>query len=207
MKHVTHGMMSLAGGVKMSSRKGNVITGESLIENMLELATERVRDRDLPEEERVTIAEAVGVAAIKYSILKQKAGKNISFDPEQALSFEGDSGPYLEYAHTRAVSVLERAKKEGMIPATNLAPRESIVLERLLYRFPEVVARAQKEHEPHFVTTYLTELAGVWNSWYANDRIIESSLEAPYKLALAQAFEQTIKNGLWLLGIKAPPRM
>ncbi len=204
--HVSHGMMSLT-GEKMSSRKGNVITGESLLRDMLALATEKVQDRDLPEEEKESIARAVAVAAIKYSVLKRRAGKNVAFNPDEALSFEGDSGPYLEYSHTRASSVLEKANAVGVVPSTELAPQETTVLEKLLYRFPEVVERAQKEHEPHYITTYLTQLAAEWNSYYAAEKILDESVTAPYKLALAAAFANTMENGLWLLGIKAPERM
>lgn len=204
--HVPHGMMTLLSG-KMSSRKGNVVTGEEMLMNMLALTREKVAERDLPEDEKEGIARAVAVAAIKYSVLKQKAGKNITFDPNAALSFDGDSGPYLQYAHTRAVSVLEKAKVTGVKPSTELAPRDATPLERILYRFPEVVFRACEENEPHHVTTYLTELAATWNSWYATEKILDDSLSAPYKLALAQAFATTMQNGLWLLGIEAPRRM
>lgn len=204
--HVSHGMMQLTSG-KMSSRKGNIITGESLIADMLSDARAKVALRDLPEEDKEAIARAVAVGAIKYAVLKQKAGKNIVFDPAQSLSFEGDSGPYLQYAHTRARSVLAKGEAAHVTPRTELAPKETTDVERLLYRFPEVVSRAALEHEPHYVTTYLIELAGVWNSWYAGEKILDGSLTAPYKLAIAEAVAHTLKNGLWLLGIEAPERM
>jgi len=204
--HVPHGMMILASG-KMSSRKGNVITGESLIKDMLALATEKVADRPLTDDEKEDVARAVAIAAVKYSVLKQGAGKNITFDPEQSLSFEGGSGPYLQYAHTRAASVLAKAQTEQVSPSTELAPKEATVLERLLYRFPEVVLRAREEHEPHYVTTYLVEIASEWNAWYGQEKILDGALFAPYKLALAQAVQQTLANGLYLLGIEAPERM
>jgi len=207
MRHVAHGMMSLSGGEKMSSRKGNVITGESLIDGMIALAREKVKDRAFNEEEKEDIAKVVAVAAIKFSVLKQKAGKNIIFNPEQALSFEGDSGPYLEYAHTRATSILKKAQEMSIVASTVLAPQENTEIERLLYRFPNVVSRALLEHEPHFVTTYLVEIASAWNSWYAREKVLDNSPVAPYKLALVEAFAHTMKNGLWLLGIQAPERM
>jgi arginyl-tRNA synthetase len=206
LMHVSHGMMSLT-GEKMSSRKGNVITGESLIHDMLELAKDKVKERNFDDTEKEEIAHAVAVAAIKFSVLKQKAGKNITFNPEQALSFEGDSGPYLQYAHTRALSILEKAKGVGLSASAVLAPQETTLLEKLLYRFPEVVAHALDEHEPHYITTYLIELSSAWNSWYASEKVIDNSPTAPYKLAIAQAFAHTMENGLWLLGIQAPSRM
>lgn len=204
--HVSHGMMELTSG-KMSSRKGNVVTGESLIEEMREHALQKMIDRELGDEKR-SIADAVAIAAIKFTVLKQGTGKNIIFDPEQSLSFEGDSGPYLQYSHTRALSVLAKARAEKIQPSGAMVPEKVTDLERVLYRFPEVVMRATAEHEPHFVTTYLTELASMFNSWYAHEKIVDpADPHSPYKVALTEAFAVTMKNGLWLLGIKAPEKM
>jgi arginyl-tRNA synthetase len=201
--HVSHGMMQLAGG-KMSSRKGNVVTGESLIEDMRNEARAKMADRELADKE--CVVDAVAVAAIKYSVLKQGTGKNIVFDPKESLSFEGDSGPYLQYSYVRARSVLERAESGKSKVESQKIPESIPVFERLLPRFPDVVLRAAKEYEPHYVTTYLTELAGAFNSWYAGDKILGSSDEA-YKLMLVRAFAHTMHNGLWLLGIQAPEKM
>lgn len=202
LKNVNHGMMQLATG-KMSSRKGNVITGESLVSDMRTMALQKMEGRELGDE-KSRIADAVGVGAIKYIVLKQSLGKNIAFDPEQSLSFEGDSGPYLQYAYTRARSVLEKAENKKTSP--EVTPEVPPEVERLLPRFPSVVERAAREYEPHYVTTYLTELASAFNSWYAQEKIIGDEHEA-YKLALTRAFAQTMKNGLWLLGIQAPEKM
>lgn len=205
-KHISHGMMVLTSG-KMSSRKGNVITGESLIHDMRDAALAKMSERELGDEKQA-IADAVAVAAIKFEVLKQGTGRNIVFDPEQSLSFEGDSGPYLQYAHTRALSVLAKAKEEKIAPSPSMAPDKITDLERVLYRFPEVVMRATEEYEPHYVTTYLTELSGMFNSWYAKEKIVDShDPHSPYKVALTQAFATTMKNGLWLLGIQAPDKM
>jgi len=107
MKHITHGMMRFASG-KMGSRKGNVITGESLIQDMTALVQEKLKDRDWNDDEKKKVAEMVGVAALKYSILKQGIGGDIIYDFEKSISFEGDSGPYLQYSYARANSVLEK---------------------------------------------------------------------------------------------------
>jgi len=207
-EHVAHGFMALVGG-KMSSRKGNIITGESLIEDMRVKAFAKMEEREFEnQEEKRSVADAVAVAAIKYSILKQATGKNIVFDPEQSLSFEGDSGPYLQYAHVRARAVLRKAEAEKVPAAAKRPPEEVSELERLLYRFPSVVARAQTENEPHHVTTFLTAIASAFNSWYAQGKIVDMTDDtSPYKIALTEAFAATIKNGLWLLGIQAPERM
>jgi arginyl-tRNA synthetase len=204
--HVSHGFMQLIGG-KMSSRKGNIVTGESLIEDMRAKAFEKMEGRDLGEEKHA-IADAIAVAAIKYSILKQATKKNSIFDPEASLSFEGDSGPYLQYSYVRAQAVLRKAKEEGIFVSPAQPPSEIAVLERLLYRFPEVVIRAHEEMEPHHVTTFLTEIASSFNSWYAKEKIVDGEdATSPYKIALTEAFAKTMKKGLWLLGIEAPERM
>lgn len=205
--HVTHGMMQLASG-KMSSRKGNVITGESLLRETIERVEEVVRDREgLAEEEKKAVAKAVGVAAIKYSILKQSSGKNIVYDEKKAISFEGDSGPYLQYTYARARSVLRKAEEEGCVPDAKDFPEEIFGSEKLLYQFPEVLQKSVEHFEPHYLSTYLTELAGSFNSFYSNTQIVDGSKDAPYKLAITGAVAQVLKSGLWVLGIEAPERM
>lgn len=208
-RHIAHGMMRFAEG-KMSSRTGNVITGESLISDVEELVAEKLMERDLDEATRQTIKSQIAVAAIKYSILRGHIGGNIVYDKEQSVSFDGDSGVYLQYAHTRAQSILEKAGSEGLNPNTALpSDWETTELERLLERFPEVVALAQKENAPHRVVTYLTELASTFNGFYGQGKIIDATnIEvSAYKLALTKAFAMTMKNGLWLLGIEAPEEM
>ncbi|MSU56064.1 MAG: arginine--tRNA ligase [Candidatus Taylorbacteria bacterium] len=207
-KHLSHGFLKLSEG-KMSSRKGNVITGEGLIQQVKQLVFEKIKEREMSEAEKETLAEIVAVGAIKYSILRQAIGGDIIFDFDKSISFEGDSGPYLQYSYVRAKSVLAKAEAES-IKGNPVLPKEweTTVLEKLLYRFPEVVERAGTELEPHYVTTFLTELAGVFNSWYAGGKIVDATDPAsPYKLALTEVFVTTMENGLWLLGIKVPERM
>jgi arginyl-tRNA synthetase len=205
LEHVPTGFLTLTTG-KMSSRKGNVLTGESLLEEMEEAA--RLRAAETRTDNIEVMAESVAVAALKYQILRHNTGSNIVFDKEKALSFEGDSGPYLQYTHARIVSVLEKARAAGVVPSTAVAPAEPYAIERLIYRFPEVVEVAYHERAPHKVTTYLTELAGAFNSFYATEKIADANdLYAPYKAAVAEAVALTLRNGLWVLGIKAPERM
>lgn len=199
MIHITHGMMLLSSG-KMSSRTGDVVTVESLLNEVEKKVREKMKGREIPKADDIAVLVAVG--ALKFSILKQATGRDIVFEYEKALSFEGDSGPYLQYAHTRSLSLLQ---KGGDGKVTD-APEVITELERLLYRFPEIVLRAQKEFEPHHVTVYLTEIASAFNSFYASVQVIGSENEA-YYLALTRAFQITMQNGLWLLGIKTPERM
>ncbi|MCE9517821.1 arginine--tRNA ligase [Candidatus Nomurabacteria bacterium] len=211
MKHVTHGMMRLSSG-KMSSRKGNVVTGESLLQDSTDVIREKVAERDLSVEEKEEIAKIVGVSALKYSILRSSIGSNIIYDFDKSISFDGDSGPYLQYTAVRANSVIKKAESLQLLitdyQLLNQIPEEITVLEKLLYRFPEVVAHAYKELEPHHIATFLTELASAFNAFYANTIIIDKdSVYSPYRVALVEAFHQTMKNGLWLLGIKTPEKM
>ena len=202
--HITHGMMRLPSG-KMSSRTGDVVGGESLLLQAEEEVLGKMRESDIAQKE--SVAEAIAVAAIKYSVLKQASGRDIIFNLDQALSFEGDSGPYLQYTHARILSLLEKAKAAGVAEKAERADIGVTDVEKLLYRFPEVVERAAHEYEPHYVTNYLIELAGAFNSWYGQERILDDTTAASYKLALAHATAITIHNGLFLLGIKAPERM
>lgn len=206
-EHISHGMLRFASG-KMSSRKGNVITGESLMQAVENLVAEKVKDRELSEEEKRDISEKVGVGAIKYSILKQSIGKDIIYDFEKSLSFEGDSGPYLQYAHTRAVSVLAKAKTEGILPEAG-KEGEGNVVERALIHFPEVTERAAKERAPQLIANYLIELAGAFNGYYAGNIIVDKKDKerSAHRVALTEAFAAVMKSGLWLLGIPAPEKM
>lgn len=192
--HVPHGFLRLTSG-KMSSRDGSVVTAESLITDVIEKAKEKNEDP--------IVATAVAMGALKYMILRQAPGSDIIFDFEQSLSLEGDSGPYLQYALVRARSVLAQ---EGAAASASDAPNEPYALERLIARFPKVAARAEEERAPHHIATYLTQLAGEWNSFYARERIVGGEYEA-YKRRVAEAFVRTMEQGLWLLGIPAPEKM
>lgn len=202
IQHVTHGMMRFAEG-KMSSRTGNVVTGESLISELTEQAI--VRATESRADDKAALAEQVAVAAVKYQVLKQVAGKDIIFDRERALSLEGDSGPYLQYAHARTHQIVEKATEQGVSPIYGTA--ESNDLARLVGRFPEIVEYATELLEPHIVTTYLVELASAFNSWYAQEQILDGTPAAAHKVALTDAVRKTLKNGLWILGIPAPEKM
>ena len=203
MQHISHGMMRFADG-KMSSRTGNVITGESLLLDLTEAA--KVRATESRADDPAKLAEAVAVAAIKYQILKQASGKDIIFDRERALSLEGDSGPYLQYAYARAEQLVEKAKEQGVVAKTDggMEPND---LTRLLHRFPEAVEYAAAHREPHLLTNYLLEFAALFNSWYAQVHVLDSSADSPHKVALVDAVRHTLKNGLWVLGIPTPERM
>lgn len=201
IKHVGHGMLRLASG-KMSSRAGNVVLANTLLQELESEVEAKMSGRDLLASEKEQIKQQVAVAAIKYTILKQAPGRDVIFDPKQSLSLEGDSGPYIQYTYVRAKAVLGKSEKtpEPTSAATILP------LEKLLTRFPLVAERAGRESAPQYVTTYLTQLAGAFNHFYATEKIIGGEHEARY-LALTAATAHTLQNGLSLLGISTPERM
>ncbi len=217
-KHVSHGMMRFASG-KMSSRKGNVVAGEALLANAEAMVAEKIADRGFSPADAAKVMEKVAVGAIKYSVLKSAAGSDIVYDPEKAVSFDGDSGPYLQYSYARALSVLRKpevAQFSKNAEAASAAARDDAQnsieigqLEKLLYRFPEVVDHAAGSFEPHFVTDYLTQLAGAFNAFYANNQIInpDDAVTSAYRLRLTRTFTTVMKNGLDLLAIPAVEKM
>ncbi len=199
-KHIPHGMLRLPSG-KMSSRTGDVLTAEWLIDEV----REKIRTRIAAAEEKKEIVESldsVSVAALKYSILKQGVGRDIIFDIDKSISFTGDSGPYLQYTHARAASVLSQSTVSAGVDH----PEAPGTLERLIFHFPEEVGRAVTELAPQRLVSYANELAGAFNAYYAGNRIVGSEAEA-YRVALTTATRRVLARTLTLLGMSAPDRM
>lgn len=206
-KHIGHGMLRLPKGI-MSSRTGNVITARSLIEKVKVLVKGKIKDRELSDAERQEITEKVAIGAIKYSILKQSIGSDIIYDFNKSISFEGDSGPYLQYSCVRAVSILRKAKEEKISPSFKKIPEKIAQLEKTMYYFPEIIKKAGENYEPHYISLYLTELASQFNNYYAKNKIVDKKEESSgYRVALTATFVRIMKNGMWLLGITVPEKM
>lgn len=189
--HLTHGLVKLEGGVKMSSRKGNVLFANDILE-AAEAAT--------PDHNKPT-----AYAAVKYALLKQRLGGDIAFNPAESVSLEGNSGPYLQYAHARARSILAKA------PAPQDAEEAVLeVYERSLARkiseYPEAVAKSVAELMPHHICNYLYELAQTFNRFYEHSRVIGDEREA-LRLQLVAHYADVLKDGLTLLNIAAPERL
>ncbi len=207
IKHITHGMMRFATG-KMSSRKGNVVTGESLIKDTIEVVEDIMKDREMTDSERREISSIIAVSAIKFSILRQATGGDIVFDFENSISFEGDSGPYLLYSVTRARSAIQKAIDAQIVVSDTHIPDTLSPLEQLLGRFPSVVSRAHDEYAPHHIVTYLLALSGAFNAFYAHNPIAQAEdKNTPYNLMITESFVQVMENGLHLLGIRLPSKM
>ena len=216
-RHVAHGMVRLAEG-KMSSRTGNVITGEQLIDQVkaeaLHILESSKTESNISQLEKQQIAEAVALGAVKYALLKVSLGKDIIFDSEKSLSLQGDSGPYIQYTYARCKSILRKAKINLAKPSLSklgLAKlsTEEIALLRLLYRFEEVVRVAAEKFSPNLICNFVFDVAQAYNLFYNTHRVLEAEKkeQREFRLMLTAATAQIIKNSLSLLGISAPERM
>lgn len=192
--HLTHGIVKLKGGVKMSSRKGNILRAVDVLEAAKQAQRKITGNTD----------EQVSLAAVKYAFIKQRTGGDIVYDPEESVSMEGNSGPYLQYAHARAHSILQKASKK---PAkiTDLQTGERSLV-RKLGEYAEVVDKAAAELMPHHICTYLYELAQTFNRFYEKNRVVGDEREA-VRLTLVKKYADTLKKGLEILNITAPEKM
>ncbi len=201
-KHIGHGMLRLPTG-KMSSRTGDVITAESLIDDVKRAVHEKINERELTDAEREEIQETVAIAAIRYSILKQSIGGDIIFDMEHSIAFHGDSGPYLQYTYARMKSILAKSPApEG--DAKNLETSGELDLMRKVSEFPDAVSRAAGDIAPHVIATYLYELADIANRYYESTPILKDENEnrRNARLLLVATIADVLKWGLGLLGIR-----
>lgn len=192
--HFTHGFVKLAGGIKMSSRLGNILGANDVLD-----LTKKYNKHNDPKEQ-------IMLAAVKYSFLKHRVGSDIVFDPKESVSLEGNSGPYLQYSHARARSIL--AKKDfGKLKVINLVLFESErSLLRKLSEMKEVIELCAEELKPHYLCTYLYELTQVFNRFYEKNRVIGDERET-IRLKLVEVYADNLKTGLELLGISAPEKM
>lgn len=208
-RHIGHGMLRLPTG-KMSSRTGDVIKAMNLLGDVEKLVMEKIADRKLSQEDKKEIAAKVALAAVKYSILKQSIGRDIIFDFDKSISFEGDSGPYIQYTYVRTQSILRKAEENEITEFKNIdkIKNEKISdVERLIQKFPEIVEMAAEKYAPNYICTYLVELCRAFNSYYAKYKIVSDDEIGRYRIVLSRAVGIVLKNGLNLLGILAPDKM
>ncbi len=195
--HVMHGLYRFEDG-KMSTRKGNVIW----LDDILDEAVKRAGEVN-PE-----CADIVGIGAIKFNDLRRNSKQDIVFKWEEVLNLTGDSGPYIQYSAVRSRSVLVKAKAEGVEESLKVIPEKDFGVERILGRFPEVVERACLEYAPHYIATYLLELSALFNGFYGREKIVDpTDTLSSYKIALSHATSIVLENGLNLLGIDVPEKM
>jgi arginyl-tRNA synthetase len=169
----------------------------------------RERFKDMGEEERNGIASMVAVGAIRFDFLRTTPEKKLIFKWEEALKFEGDTAPYIQYSHARAARILEKA---GGLPspvdyAAVSSPDEKRLVKKLAL-FPQVAETAAKDFRPHYVADYLLELAADFSKFYTNCPVLKAGeKERALRLKLVSSYKQVLRNGLMLLGIDAPERM
>jgi arginyl-tRNA synthetase len=193
-RHIPHGVVKLQGGVKMSSRKGNIVTALEILDAA----------RDAGQATGTNPSEDTILAAVKYAFARNRIGGDIVYDPRESIALEGNSGPYLQYAHARARSILAKAEA-AQAELVGLTDDERSLL-RKITEYQEVVERAVAELMPHHICTYLYELAQKFNQFYEHNRVIGDERQA-LRLTLVGQYADTLRAGLGLLGITAPDRM
>ncbi|MES2622818.1 MAG: arginine--tRNA ligase [Patescibacteria group bacterium] len=204
-EYIFNGMMKFA-NMKMSSRTGKIIAGDELVYSMMDASLEKMKDREMSEGEKKTIARDVAVAAIKFTILKQNFRKDIIFDQEKSLALEGDSGPYIQYTAVRIQSVLKKVKDETTTIGTGELSKEALLLKRTLYRFEHVCLAAIDESAPQHIAQYLIDLASKFNGFYTNNKIITESVDSRL-VGLCEHTLKVLEKGLWTLGIRTVEKM
>jgi len=210
LEHIAFGHIRF-GDAELSTRRGNVIFLEDLLDEAVRRARAIIEERnpDLSDKDRV--AEQVGIGAVVFNDLSHNRIKDISFDWDAALNFEGDTGPYVQYTHARTASLLDKAgrTREDLLDAVgpgDLDEPETFELVRRLAEFPEAVARAAEEREPSEIARQLLAICQSFNSFYHAHRIVGSAKERA-RAALVLAVQRCVAFGLYLLGIEAPREM
>lgn len=204
--HLAYGYMSIKGQGKMSSRLGNVIYIDDLLDLAKNEAKKIMEKGDFIKEDVEKTSEMVGVGAVKYSILKVGRLQDTSFDLKESISLEGNSGPYLQYTVARINSVVSKAGElSEKLEVNELNTEESLVL-RSLVQFSDVIKLAAERYSPNLLCNYLYDLAGKYNHLYNSTKIIGSEAEN-FRVALSMGVSQVLKNGLKILGIETPEKM
>ncbi|MFS8130744.1 MAG: arginine--tRNA ligase [Candidatus Dojkabacteria bacterium] len=208
--HIPFGWM-LRGNKKFSSRMGGSIKGMDVLNEIEEVAYKKISElRDYTEEEKKDIVHKVSIAGLKFLILSHEFHKDFNYDPEQFLSFEGYSGPYLLYTYARANSILTKSEELKSYDLKNALKSESeLNLLKLLNAYPDTAKDSGINIAPHTICNYLYDLSQAYNSFYANCRVLNAETEDDKnaRIALTQATAQVLKNGLNLLGIDVVEKM
>ena len=213
--HFSYGMVELPNG-KMKSREGTVVDADDLIATMIadarKTSDELGKNADLTEEERQEIARKVGMGALKYFILKVDARKNMLFNPEESIDFNGNTGPFIQYTYARIRSILRKAEAEGLVPAIadgmTLEQKEIDLIQKVS-EYGAAVEQAGKDYSPSGIANYCYELTKAFNQFYHDYSILNADTQEQkqFRLMLAVNVAKTIKNGMALLGIEVPERM
>ncbi len=215
--HFSYGMVELPEG-RMKSREGTVVDADDLIEEMNETAR-KVSDElgklaDFSEAEKEDIFRKVGLGALKYYILKVDPRKNMTFNPEESIDFNGNTGPFIQYTYARIKSVLRKADQMGIETAgsdfSSFKPvSKELLLIKLLRKFPETVSASASEYSPALIANFCFDLAREYNQFYHDYTILGETDETSrnFRLALSKLTSEVLSKGMWLLGVEMPERM
>ena len=215
--HFSYGMVELPNG-KMKSREGTVVDADELIASMIadarKTSDELGKFHDMSEEERQEISRIVGLGALKYFILKVDARKNMLFNPEESIDFNGNTGPFIQYTYARIRSILRKAEAQGItipasLPAGMPLVEKEIALIQKISEYGAAVAQAGKDYSPSGIANYCYELTKEFNQFYHDYSILGADTEDEKltRLVIAKNVAKTLKNGMALLGIEVPERM
>ena len=207
MVHVDFGMVT-KNRQKLSTRKGNIILLEPTLQESISRAKAQIEEKNPDLENKEEVAHAVGVGAVKFYDLKTDRRNGYDFDLEAMVSFEGETGPYVQYAYARIQSILRKANFTPSTDATySLSDPESWEIIKLLQDFSRVVKRAAENYDPSLIAKYAINLAQAFNKYYAHTRILDESPERESRLALSYSTAVVLKEALRLLGVDAPEKM
>lgn len=205
--HVPFGLVSLDDGT-MSTRQGNVVFLLDVLNKAIEKTKEVIEEKDVNLEDAEETAKQIGIGAVVFNELANNRIKDYVFNWDKILNFDGETGPYVQYTHARAASVLRKGEVKSDIDFRYISDDAAYELACLIYRFPEVIKEAAVKYEPSIVTRHIVDISQSFNRFYNNEHIlVDNEDEKNAKLALTFAAKQTIANGLYLLGIHAPERM
>lgn len=207
IKHIPFGLIT-SGGKKLSTRKGRVILLENVLNDAVDLAYKQIEAKNPDLANKQEVAHDVGVGAVIFHDLKNDRMNNFDFDLEEVVRFEGETGPYVQYSHARAMSILRKANMD--IPtdqAYALDDPEAWETLRLLGDFPATVKRAVEEYEPSVIAKYAIHLAKAFNKYYAHSRILTDDEQKASRLAMVKSLTIVLKESLRLLGVQAPDEM
>ena len=214
LSHIGFGLVFLEGGVKLSSRKGQVLLLEDVLDDAEGLALAQIKDRGYSAGDAKKIAFAVGVGAVKFAILRVSAEKNINFSMQKAVSFEGDTGAYLQYTVVRAKNILRKAGYAASAPSTaaNVATgltKDERELAKMISQYPQAVRSAAASMAPHQICDYALKVAAAFSTFYSSSPVLEAESEEKkqLRLVLVAATVSTLESALALLGINVPDKM
>ena len=192
----------------MKSREGKVVDADDIIEEMITLAENEIKKRykDLSKKEIENRSKIIGLGALVFYLLKIDPARDINFDPKESINFEGDTGPYVQYAHARCCSILKKTKLSKIKNYSDFNEHDFLLIKEL-GKFSEVVRKSAKSYNPSIIAHYLLSLVKIFNEFYEKNPVLKAEKEKNLRVSLVYCTKIVLKNGLNLLSINAPEEM